>query len=81
MHSNDHKIVTRAEKRPAGEHSTHFDASMLNEVAIMVAGENLVSHNIVVQRGQLHIEMSQIFYQFFVDMFVDMETKRLHIYV
>lgn len=50
MPSDDHKIVIRADKRPAGEHERRFNAPMLNEVAIVVVGENLKSRDIVIQR-------------------------------
>lgn len=50
MPSDDHKIVIRADKRPAGEHERRFNAPTLNEVAIVVVGENLVSRDIVVRR-------------------------------
>lgn len=50
MPSDDHKIVIRADKRPAGEHERRFNAPMLNEVAIVVVGENMESRDIVIQR-------------------------------
>lgn len=50
MPSDDHKIVIRADKRPAGEHERRFNAPMLNEVAIVVVGENLESRDIVIKR-------------------------------
>jgi len=48
--SDNHKIVIGADKRPAGEHERRFNAPTLNEVSIMVASENLVSRDIVVQQ-------------------------------
>jgi len=50
MPSDDHKIVIRADKRPAGEHERRYNAPMLNEVAIVVVGENLESRDIVIRR-------------------------------
>lgn len=50
MPSDDHKIVIRADKRPAGEHERRFNAPTLNEVAIVVVGENLESRDIVIRR-------------------------------
>lgn len=50
MPSDNHKIVIRADKRPAGEHERRFNAPTLNEVAIVVVGENLESRDIVIQR-------------------------------
>ncbi|XP_039957025.1 uncharacterized protein LOC120772464 isoform X1 [Bactrocera tryoni] len=48
--TDDHKIVIRADKRPAGEHERRFNAPVLNEVAIVVVGENMDSRDIVIQR-------------------------------
>lgn len=50
MTSDDHKIVIKADKTPAGEHERRFNAPTLNEVAIVVVGENLESRDIVIQR-------------------------------
>lgn len=50
MPSDDHKIVIRADKRPAGEHERRFNAPTLNEVAIVVVGENLESRDIILRR-------------------------------
>ncbi|KAF2903263.1 hypothetical protein ILUMI_02923 [Ignelater luminosus] len=44
------KTADRADKRPAGEHERRFNAPMLNEVAIVVVGENMDSRDIVIQR-------------------------------
>lgn len=56
MPSDDHKIIIRADKRPAGAHERQFNAPTINEVAIVVIGENLESRDIVIKRrndGQL----------------------------
>ncbi|KAF2891841.1 hypothetical protein ILUMI_14332, partial [Ignelater luminosus] len=50
MPSDDHKIVIRADKRPAGEHERRFNVPMLNEVAIVIVGENMDFRDIVIQR-------------------------------
>ena len=49
MPSDDHKIVIRGDKRPTGEHERSFNVHMLNEVAIVVVGENMESRDIVSQ--------------------------------
>lgn len=49
MHSDDHKIIIRAEKRPAGGHARPFSASTINEVAVVIVGNNGESRDI----GQL----------------------------
>jgi len=56
MHSDDHKIIIRADKRPSGSHSRQFNAPTINEVAVVIVGENVASHDIVLERwdgGQL----------------------------
>ncbi|GBP97238.1 hypothetical protein EVAR_68297_1 [Eumeta japonica] len=49
MPSDDHKVVIRADKRPEGEHES-FNAPTLNEVAVVVVGENLETRGIVIRR-------------------------------
>jgi len=51
MHSDDYKIIIRADKRPSGSHARQF-----NEVAVVIVGENVASRDIVLKRsdgGQL----------------------------
>lgn len=50
MPSDNHKIVIRADKTPAGEHARRFNAPTIDEVAIVVVGENLKSRDIVLHR-------------------------------
>jgi len=45
MHSDDHKIIIRADKIPSGSHARQFNAS--NEVAVVIVGENVASRDIV----------------------------------
>lgn len=54
MPSDDHKIVIKADKTPVGEHERRFNAPTLNEVAIVVVGENLESRDIVIHRRDGH---------------------------
>ncbi|CAI6370274.1 unnamed protein product [Macrosiphum euphorbiae] len=56
MHSDDHKIIIRADKRPSGSHERQFNAPIINEVAVVIVGENVASRDIVLKRrdgGQL----------------------------
>ncbi|XP_050057702.1 uncharacterized protein LOC126550363 [Aphis gossypii] len=46
MPSDNHKIVIRADKTPAGQHTRRFNAPTIDEVAIVVVGENLESRDI-----------------------------------
>lgn len=56
MPSDDYKVVIRADKRPAGTHERQFNAPTIDEVAVVIVGENLESRDIVLTRrdsGQL----------------------------
>ncbi|XP_016971963.2 uncharacterized protein LOC108039455 [Drosophila rhopaloa] len=56
MHSDVHKIIISADKRPTGSHARQFNAPTINEVAVVIVGENVESRDIVLKRrddGQL----------------------------
>lgn len=56
MPNDDYKVVIRADKRPAGTHERRFNAPTIDEVAILIVGENLETRDIVLTRrdtGQL----------------------------
>ncbi|XP_076251479.1 uncharacterized protein LOC143190795 [Rhynchophorus ferrugineus] len=46
MPSDNHKIVIRADKTPAGQHTRRFNAPTIDEIAIVVVGENSESRDI-----------------------------------
>lgn len=46
----NHKIVIKADKTPAGHHARRFNALTIDEVAIVVVGENLKNRDIVLYR-------------------------------
>lgn len=50
MPSDDHKIVIRADKTPYGEHARRFNAPTIDEVAIVIVGEQFQSRDIVIHR-------------------------------
>ncbi|XP_046668407.1 uncharacterized protein LOC124359579 [Homalodisca vitripennis] len=50
MPSDDYKVVIRADKRPAGTHERRFNAPTIDEVAILVVGENMETHDIALTR-------------------------------
>ncbi|CAF4918697.1 unnamed protein product [Pieris macdunnoughi] len=50
MPSDNHKIVIRADKAPAGQHAGRFNVPTIDEVAIVVAGENFENRDIVLHR-------------------------------
>lgn len=43
-------IVIRADKMPAGEHARRFNSPTIDEVAVVIVGENLKSRDIVLHR-------------------------------
>ena len=49
MLSDNHKIVIKADKTPAGQHVRRFNAPTIDEVAIVIVGENLENRDIVLQ--------------------------------
>ncbi|XP_070143035.1 uncharacterized protein [Drosophila kikkawai] len=56
MHYDEHKIIISADKRPTGSHARQFNAPTINEVAVVIVGENVESRDIVLKRrdnGQL----------------------------
>ncbi|GIY32383.1 hypothetical protein CEXT_606141 [Caerostris extrusa] len=40
MVSNEYKVGMRADKRPAGEHGHRFNASQVNEIAVVTVGKS-----------------------------------------
>lgn len=50
MPSDNHKIVIRADKTPIGEHARLFNAPTIDEVAIVMVGENLEARDKVLDR-------------------------------
>ncbi|XP_063931152.1 uncharacterized protein LOC135143203 [Zophobas morio] len=50
MPSDSHNIIIRADKTPAGEHTRRFNSHTIDEVAVVIVGENLQSRDIVLHR-------------------------------
>lgn len=50
MPSNNHKIVIRADKTPAGQHARRFNAPTIDEVAIVIVGDEFQPRDIVLHR-------------------------------
>ncbi|GFV94455.1 helitron_like_N domain-containing protein [Trichonephila clavipes] len=50
MPSDTHKIVIRADKTPAGEHVRRFNAPTVDEVAIIIVGDQFQPRDIVLHR-------------------------------
>lgn len=56
MPSDNHRLVIRADKTPVGEHARRFNAPTIDDVAIVIVGEDFPSRDIVLHRrnSQLH---------------------------
>jgi len=50
MPTGDYKVVIRADKTPTGEHLHRFNAPTLDEVAIVMVGNNFGTRDIVLQK-------------------------------
>lgn len=50
MPSDNHRVVIRADKTPIGEHARRFNAPTIDDVAIVIVGEEFQSRDIVLQR-------------------------------
>lgn len=45
--SDNYNIVIRADKTPVGEHARRFNSPTIDEVAVIIVGENMKSRDIV----------------------------------
>ncbi|GFV39380.1 helitron_like_N domain-containing protein [Trichonephila clavipes] len=50
MPADDYAVVIRADKRPVGQHERQFNAPTIDEVAIVIVGEEFESHDIILHR-------------------------------
>ncbi|XP_046869079.1 uncharacterized protein LOC124461606 [Drosophila willistoni] len=50
MPNDDYKVVIKADKRPSGTHERTFNAPTVDEVAILIVGEQLEKRDIVLTR-------------------------------
>ncbi|XP_049317012.1 uncharacterized protein LOC125779785 [Bactrocera dorsalis] len=50
MPTDDHSIITQADKRPTGTHERQYNAPTVSEISVVVVGENLQSRDIVIKR-------------------------------
>lgn len=50
MSTDNHQIVIRADKVPGGQHAGRFNAPTMNEVAVVIVGEQFLPRDIVIQR-------------------------------
>ncbi|XP_041451342.1 uncharacterized protein LOC121404970 isoform X1 [Drosophila obscura] len=56
MPSDDHKIFIRSDKTPVGEHARRFNAQIVDEVAIVIVGEQFNNRDIVLHRRNEQLE-------------------------
>ncbi|KIH66755.1 hypothetical protein ANCDUO_02915 [Ancylostoma duodenale] len=50
MPTDEYKVVIRAVKRPTGEHERRFNAPTVNEVAVVMVGEDFDRRDIIIQK-------------------------------
>lgn len=56
MTRDEYKIVIKADKTPVGQHERRFNAPTINEVAIVIVGEQFESRDIILHRRNNNIE-------------------------
>lgn len=56
MPSNEYQIVIRADKTPSGEHKGRFNAPTIDEVAIVMVGDEFNKRDIVVQKRDSNLQ-------------------------
>ncbi|XP_050683985.1 uncharacterized protein LOC126978908 [Leptidea sinapis] len=56
MVSDSYKIIIRADKKPIGEHERRFNAPQVNEIAVVMVGNESSYRDIVVQRRSNKLE-------------------------
>lgn len=55
MPSDDYKVVIKADKAPVGQHERRYNAPTIDEVAIVIVGEQFESRNIILHRRNENI--------------------------
>ncbi|UYV78243.1 hypothetical protein LAZ67_16000653 [Cordylochernes scorpioides] len=56
MPTDDYVVVIRADKTPAGQHERRFNAPTIDEVAILIVGEEFNSRDIVIHRRDDNVQ-------------------------
>jgi hypothetical protein len=56
MSSDIYKVVIRAEKTPVGHHKEKYNAPTLDEVAIVIVGEEFTSRDTVLHRRNRDVQ-------------------------
>jgi len=50
MPADYYKVVVRADKIPVGQHERQYNAPKIDKVTIVIVGEELSSHDIIIYR-------------------------------
>jgi hypothetical protein len=50
MPMDEYKVVIRADRRPAGEHEQNFNAHQVDDVTVVISGDEFDQWDIVIQR-------------------------------
>ena len=56
MPTDDCKILFRADKTPVGQHERRYNAPTIDEVSIVIVGEEFESRDIIIQRRNSKIQ-------------------------
>lgn len=56
MPRDDYKVIIRADKTPVGQHKGRYNAPTMNEVAIVVVGDQCACRDIVIHRRNDKLE-------------------------
>jgi hypothetical protein len=53
MPTDEYRIVIQADKRPAGEHERRYNAPTVDEVAVVMVGQEFDRHGVVILRSEI----------------------------
>lgn len=56
MPADDYKVVIKADKTPIGQHDRRYNAPTIDEVAIVIVGEQFESRDIILHRRSENIQ-------------------------
>lgn len=63
MPSDDHLIVIRPDKKPVGEHAGRFNVPTMEEVAIIIVGDQFNNRDIVLHRRNSQVERVSVLHR------------------
>lgn len=56
MPADDYRVVVRADKTPVGQHGRRYNAPTIDEVAIVIVGEDFNSRDIILHRRNGNVQ-------------------------